>query len=94
MLLAMLYTMQFITRTNRHQTLVGTLEAQVAAEYPVGLVDSFVAALNAKNPTCKALYERPWRKAHFCRWRLLLAPIFAVVKSGVLYQDDSSNKMA
>ena len=41
--------MQFIARTNRHQAFFDTLEAYVAAEDPMRLVDAiFVAALIAK----------------------------------------------
>jgi hypothetical protein len=43
--------MQFTTATNWQQTFFRTLEAQVAAEYPVRLGDSFMAALKAKKTT-------------------------------------------
>jgi hypothetical protein len=80
------YIMRFIACTNRHQTCFDTLKAPVAAEYPVGLVDSFLAALNAKKltPPAKRFTNGPCKKAHQCRWRLLLTAIFAVVKYGVL----------
>jgi hypothetical protein len=57
-------TKEYITRRNQHQIFFGTLEAQVAADRPVRLVDTFLAALNAKitNAACKALYDRPWKK--------------------------------
>jgi hypothetical protein len=39
------YTMQYITSTNPHQMVLGTLEKQVAADKPVQVVDAFVDKL-------------------------------------------------
>jgi hypothetical protein len=56
-----IYTIQFVTRTNRRQTYFGTLLEQVAADNKVRLVDALLAALNAKKTyaACKALYDLP-----------------------------------
>jgi hypothetical protein len=77
------YTMQCITRTNRHQSYFGTLEAQVAADNAGRVRISkigrkqlrhilYTAALNAKktNAACKALCDRPWKKGRTKNWPL------------------------
>jgi len=45
------YSIHFILGRKRHQNCSGTLEAQVAADNPMLLVDAFVAAQECKNPT-------------------------------------------
>ena len=93
--------MQFITGRNRHQTYFGTLEAQVAANNTVRLVDALLAVLKAKNQhrpqsTLRPPVEKGKNKkgAIIAVCNKLLAPIFAVVTSGVLYQEDYFKKLA
>ena len=94
--------MPSIASRNRHQTYSGTLEVQVAAGNPLLLAGAFVAAGNAKksNTACKACYdlllENPKNKKStiIAVCNKLLAPIFAVVKFGVLYQDGYFKKLA
>jgi hypothetical protein len=94
--------MPFIAGTNRHQTYFSTLEEQVATNNTVRLADAFLAALNAKktNAACKALYDRLVEKGKNKKLAIiavcnkLLKQVFAVVKSGVLYQDDYFKKLA
>jgi hypothetical protein len=96
------YSMQFIVGTNRHQSLSGTFDAMVAADNLVRLVDTFVAAGNAKIPNAarKVRYDRllenPKNKkgTTIAVCNQLLAPIFAVEKSGVQYQHDYFKKLA
>jgi transposase len=62
----------------------------------------YMAALNAKktNAACKALYDRLVEKGKNKKLAIiavcnkLLKQVFAVVKSGVLYQDDYFKKLA
>jgi hypothetical protein len=95
------YHMPSIASANRHQTCFGTPEAQLAADNPAQLVDVFVAAGNAKKPNAPVRHfttgrgkRQNQRTGHYCRLQRLISPMFAVVKFGVLYQDDCFKKLA
>jgi hypothetical protein len=90
-----------MTGANRHQTLSGTLDALEAADNPVRLLDAFVAAGSAKKPNAPVRHfttgrgkRQNQRTGHYCRLQRLISPMFAVVKFGVLYQDDCFKKLA
>jgi hypothetical protein len=61
----------------------------------------YMAAQNAKKTTLLARHfttgrgkREAQKRDHYCRLQRLLASVFAVVKSGVLYQDDYFKKLA